>query len=522
MSASSTPTRSPLARNPSARLAATVDLPTPPLPDATATIAPTPGTAPRAVRTPAGPPAGPGRRRGRAAARRRLRRQHRGHRKHAGQRLDGLLGCLPQRFETRAALALDLDREGDIAVANDETRYHAERDDVGALVGIGDAAQRVEDLSFGDGTHFILLARRAGRSRVIDRGAWFGAPDEADWRSSKPVAGSREDAVRSLVTGHERRRICGIWDRRPDLTTPAHALYRVAHLARRNQWGPARPKAAQAIFPGRFSRGDFPVRPGWHPKRRHRGKVQGRCSGKVRAVAVPWGSGPRGGGPWGGNRGGGGPGPRGRGPQPPDFEELLRRGQDRFRRVLPGGFRTGTGIAIVVLGILVIWLASGFYRVLPDEVGVVLRFGAYNRTTQPGLNYHLPSPIEKVAHAERDPRQPDRDRLSQRRGPGPRPGHAPSAGRGADADRRREHRRHQLHRLLGDQGRPGLSVQHPGPGGDGQIRRRERDARGGRRDPDRPGAVGRARQDRDRYAAPAAGHPRRLWRRDRSSLSCSC
>jgi membrane protease subunit HflK len=41
-------------------------------------------------------------------------------------------------------------------------------------------------------------------------------------------------------------------------------------------------------------------------------------------------------------------------------------------------------------------LASGFYRVLPDEVGVVLRFGAYNRTTQPGLNYHLPAPIEKV------------------------------------------------------------------------------------------------------------------------------
>jgi membrane protease subunit HflK len=112
----------------------------------------------------------------------------------------------------------------------------------------------------------------------------------------------------------------------------------------------------------------------------------------------PWGSGPRGGGgPWGGNRGsGGGPGPRGRGPQPPDFEELLRRSQDRFRRVLPGGFGTGTGILVVVLGILVIWLASGFYRVLPDEVGVVLRFGAYNRTTQPGLNYHLPNPIETV------------------------------------------------------------------------------------------------------------------------------
>ena len=112
----------------------------------------------------------------------------------------------------------------------------------------------------------------------------------------------------------------------------------------------------------------------------------------------PWGGGPRGGGPWGGGprNNGGGQGPRGRGPYSPDFEELLRRGQDRIRRVLPGGFGTGGGIAIVVLAIVVIWLASGFYRVLPDEVGIVLRFGAYNRTTQPGLNYHLPSPIEWV------------------------------------------------------------------------------------------------------------------------------
>src|SRR5216683_3810934 len=116
----------------------------------------------------------------------------------------------------------------------------------------------------------------------------------------------------------------------------------------------------------------------------------------------PWGTGPRGGGgggdrgPWGG-RGGNGQGPGGpRGPQPPNLEELLRRSQDRFRRVLPGGFGTGAGIAIVAIAILVIWLASGFYRVLPDEVGVVLRFGAYNRTTQPGLNYHLPNPIESV------------------------------------------------------------------------------------------------------------------------------
>jgi modulator of FtsH protease HflK len=111
----------------------------------------------------------------------------------------------------------------------------------------------------------------------------------------------------------------------------------------------------------------------------------------------PWGGGPRGGGPWGGGpRGGNGSGPGPRRPQPPDFEELLRRGQDRFRRVLPGGFGTGAGLLIVIAAIVVIWLASGFYRVLPDEVGVVLRFGAYNRTTPPGLHYHFPAPIESV------------------------------------------------------------------------------------------------------------------------------
>ena len=118
----------------------------------------------------------------------------------------------------------------------------------------------------------------------------------------------------------------------------------------------------------------------------------------------PWGGGRGGGGgPWGGGRGGrnggdggGGPGPRGPGSQPPNFEEMLRRSQDRFRRLLPGGYGNGSLIAVAVAAIVVLWLASGFYRVQPDEVGVVLRFGAYNRMTQPGLNYHLPIPIESV------------------------------------------------------------------------------------------------------------------------------
>jgi membrane protease subunit HflK len=50
-------------------------------------------------------------------------------------------------------------------------------------------------------------------------------------------------------------------------------------------------------------------------------------------------------------------------------------------------------MGLVAVGL---WLASGFYRVEPDEAGVVQRFGAYVRLTPPGLNYHLPWPIETV------------------------------------------------------------------------------------------------------------------------------
>ncbi len=52
--------------------------------------------------------------------------------------------------------------------------------------------------------------------------------------------------------------------------------------------------------------------------------------------------------------------------------------------------------AIAVALVVLAWLASGFYVVEPDEQGVVLRFGAFAGTTSPGLNYHLPWPIESV------------------------------------------------------------------------------------------------------------------------------
>jgi membrane protease subunit HflK len=63
---------------------------------------------------------------------------------------------------------------------------------------------------------------------------------------------------------------------------------------------------------------------------------------------------------------------------------------------MPGGNLGGRGIALLVLGALVLWGFSGFFRVEPDELGVVLRFGKVVREVQPGLNYHLPYPVETV------------------------------------------------------------------------------------------------------------------------------
>jgi membrane protease subunit HflK len=59
-------------------------------------------------------------------------------------------------------------------------------------------------------------------------------------------------------------------------------------------------------------------------------------------------------------------------------------------------FPNGRGILLLGIGVVALWLASGLYRVQPDELGVVLRFGAYAYRTQPGLNWHLPWPIETV------------------------------------------------------------------------------------------------------------------------------
>ncbi len=109
-------------------------------------------------------------------------------------------------------------------------------------------------------------------------------------------------------------------------------------------------------------------------------------------------------GPWG-NGGGRGPGNgNGQGgPGLPDFEEIIQRLQQQARRFVPGGGGPGRGqvgngrlVGLVALVAAGLWLASGIYRVQPDEQGVVLRFGAFEGYTYPGLRYHLPWPIETV------------------------------------------------------------------------------------------------------------------------------
>ena len=121
---------------------------------------------------------------------------------------------------------------------------------------------------------------------------------------------------------------------------------------------------------------------------------QGAAEAGARTMALnnggpsPWGN-PRPGGPWGTPP----PGPPGSG-RGPDLDDLIRQAQTSLRRVLPAGTGGGRGLAVLAGLALLVWFASGIYRVQPDEEGVVLRFGAYHRRAAPGLNYHWPWPIE--------------------------------------------------------------------------------------------------------------------------------
>ena len=102
--------------------------------------------------------------------------------------------------------------------------------------------------------------------------------------------------------------------------------------------------------------------------------------------------------PWGTPPGGGGSGNGGfrKGPTPPNIDEIISKLQSIVNKFLGGGKGGAKPIIIGLIILLIVWTLSGLYRVLPDEQGVVLRFGKFVKTTQPGLNYHLPFPIENV------------------------------------------------------------------------------------------------------------------------------
>lgn len=126
---------------------------------------------------------------------------------------------------------------------------------------------------------------------------------------------------------------------------------------------------------------------------------------------MPW-SNQTGNGGWKGGGNGGGGGPWGQGPQnprpggggnSPDLEDILRRGQDRLRRAMPGGGRGGSGrggglalAGLVAAGLAVVWAFNSIYIVEADEIGVELLFGQPRpEVIEPGLHFII-WPFETV------------------------------------------------------------------------------------------------------------------------------
>ena len=83
--------------------------------------------------------------------------------------------------------------------------------------------------------------------------------------------------------------------------------------------------------------------------------------------------------------------------QPPDLEEMLKRGQDKVKQVMHGGGIPGPLLFLVavVACAVIAWQAFTF-RVNPDELGVVMRFGKFVEKYPPGLHFRLPYPIDEV------------------------------------------------------------------------------------------------------------------------------
>ncbi len=97
-------------------------------------------------------------------------------------------------------------------------------------------------------------------------------------------------------------------------------------------------------------------------------------------------------------------GNRGRGEGPPDLDDIVRKMQEGFGGLFGGkpskqkkerkGFPFSWMIVVIVLVLLL--LVDITYLIDQQERGVVLRFGRYDQTLQPGLNFVMPSLIDRV------------------------------------------------------------------------------------------------------------------------------
>jgi membrane protease subunit HflK len=88
--------------------------------------------------------------------------------------------------------------------------------------------------------------------------------------------------------------------------------------------------------------------------------------------------------------------------EPPNVDDLVRRVRDGFRRIFGGGGPAhSSGFLLLVLALALVWIGlSSFTIIDARQIGVVLRFGQFNRLMTNGLNLKWPTPIEQVMTVE--------------------------------------------------------------------------------------------------------------------------